>query len=114
MTLPDYSGRLARFSHLVIPNNFQEQELANSPQARKRARQSEQHRARNVDQRSAMRTQIKKFLSLVSDGNKEEAQTAYRLAASALDRAALKGAESRNKASRLKSRLNARLKAISA
>ena len=87
--------------------------MANSPQARKRARQNERNRERNVTQRSAMRTQIKKFIKLVNAGNTEEAGTAYRAASSALDRAARKGVQSKNKAARLKSRLNARLKAIS-
>ena len=87
--------------------------MANSPQARKRARQNEVRREQNVTQRSAMRTQIKKFIKLVEAGNKEEAQSAYRDAASLLDRVARKGNQSKNKAARLKSRLNARLKAIS-
>ncbi len=91
----------------------QEQALANSPQARKRAKQNLQHQERNVSQRSAMRTQIKKFIKLVKAGNKEGAQEAYRTATSLLDRSARKHLESKNKASRLKSRLNARLKAIS-
>ena len=88
--------------------------MANSPQARKRAKQNLIHRERNVAQRSAMRTQIKKFIKLVEAGNKEEAEAAYRGATSLLDRSARKNLEKRNKASRLKSRLNARLKAMSA
>ena len=88
--------------------------MANSPQARKRAKQNQIHRERNVAQRSAMRTQIKNFLKLVQAGNKEEAEVVYRRATSLLDRAARKGVENRNKAARLKSRLNARLKALAA
>ncbi len=88
--------------------------MANSPQARKRAKQNLVHRERNVAQRSAMRTQVKKFIKLVEAGNKEEAQVAYQRASSLLDRAARKNLEKPNKASRLKSRLNARLKAMSA
>ena len=88
--------------------------MANSPQARKRAKQNQIHRERNVAQRSAMRTQIKNFIKLVQAGNKEEAQVVYRKATSLLDRAARKGVENPNKAARLKSRLNARLKALDA
>jgi small subunit ribosomal protein S20 len=88
--------------------------LANSPQARKRARQNLVRRESNVSQRSAMRTQIKKFLRLIEAGDKDSAAQVYRTAVSLLDRAARKNLESRNKASRLKSRLNARLKALSA
>jgi small subunit ribosomal protein S20 len=87
--------------------------LANSPQARKRARQNLKRREQNVSQRSAMRTQIKKFLKLVEAGDKEAAAQVYRTACSLLDRAARKNLEEKNKASRLKSRLNTRLKAIS-
>ena len=88
--------------------------MANSPQARKRARQNLVRRESNVSQRSAMRTQIKKFLRLIEAGDKDSAAHVYRTAVSLLDRAARKNLESRNKASRLKSRLNARLKALSA
>lgn len=88
--------------------------MANSPQARKRAKQNIVRRELNVSQRSAMRTQIKKFIKLVEAGNKEEATEAYRTASSLLDRSARKNLQNRNKASRLKSRLNTRLKAISA
>jgi len=88
--------------------------LANSPQARKRARQNAVRRERNVSQRSAMRTQIKKFLKLVEAGDKEQAAQVYRTACSLMDRAARKHLERPGKAARLKSRLNARLKALSA
>lgn len=88
--------------------------MANSPQARKRARQNRVHRARNVAQRSAMRTQVKNFIKSAESGDRKEAELAYRKAASLLDRAARKGLQSRNKAARLKSRLNARLKAVGA
>lgn len=88
--------------------------MANSPQARKRARQNLKRREQNVSQRSAMRTQIKKFLKLVEAGDKDAAAQVYRTACSLLDRAARKNLEEKNKASRLKSRLNTRLKALSA
>ena len=88
--------------------------MANSPQARKRARQNVKRRERNVSQRSAMRTKIKKFLKLVEAGDKDSAAQVYRTACSLLDRSARKNLEEKNKASRLKSRLNTRLKALSA
>ena len=84
--------------------------LANSPQARKRARQETQHRARNMAQRAAMRTHIKKYLKSVGDGEMEVVEKEYRTAVSQIDRAARRGLHHRNKAARLKSRLNARLK----
>ncbi|MGE4635887.1 MAG: 30S ribosomal protein S20 [Arenicellales bacterium] len=85
--------------------------MANSPQARKRARQATSSRAQNMSQRSQMRTAIKRFKSSLDDADATVAQTAYREVASQIDRAARKGLAHRNQAGRLKSRLNARLKA---
>ena len=88
--------------------------MANSPQARKRARQSAKRRIHNMSQRSALRSAIKKFLKKVSENNAEEATSAYRNAVSKIDRAASKGLHHRNRAARLKHRLNNRLRALSA
>ena len=86
--------------------------MANSLQARKRARQETQHRARNMAQRAAMRTHVKKYLKSVGGGDSdiEVAGKDYRIAVSQVDRAARRGLLHRNKAARLKSRLHARLK----
>jgi small subunit ribosomal protein S20 len=86
--------------------------VANSPQARKRARQAELHRQRNASQRSMMRTEVKKVLKAIAAGDKEEAQQAYAKAAPLLDRMAGKGIVHKNKASRHKSRLNAHIRAL--
>ena len=88
--------------------------MANSPQARKRARQNDKHRIRNMSQRSSLRTSIKKFLKLVSGKNREEAAGAYRDATASIDRAVSKGLHHKNRAARLKKRLNNRLRALSA
>jgi len=85
--------------------------MANSPQARKRARQAEKHRQRNAAQRSTLRTAIKKVLKALRAGDKTAADAAYKAAVPAIDRAAGKGLIHANKAARHKSRLNARLKA---
>ena len=84
--------------------------MANSPQARKRARQEIQHRARNMAQRAAMRTHVKKYLKSVDGSDIEVAEKDYRAAVSQVDRAARRGLHHSNKAARLKSRLHARLK----
>ena len=86
--------------------------MANSPQARKRARQAEKHRQRNAAQRSTLRTAIKKVLKALRAGDKTAADAAYKAAVPAIDRAAGKGLIHANKAARHKSRLNARLKAV--
>lgn len=86
--------------------------MANSPQARKRARQNVKRRARNMSQRASVRTYIKKFKKAVAANDLQASQEAYRVACSKLDRSAQKGLQHRNKASRLKSRMNAQLKAL--
>jgi len=86
--------------------------LANSAQARKRARQAEKHRQHNAGRRSMMRTYIKKTLNALDAGDREAAQEAYRQAVPIIDRAANKGLIHKNKAARHKSQLNARIKAL--
>jgi len=88
--------------------------LANSPQAAKRARQAEQHRQRNASARSMMRTYIKKVVKAIESGNKEAATAAYAAAMPIIDRMANKGLIHQNKAARHKSRLNAKIRAMSA
>jgi len=87
--------------------------LANTPQAKKRARQNDKRRIHNMSQRSALRTAIKKLLKLISDKNADEAKAAYQSAVSHIDRASSKGLHHANRAARLKQRLNNRLRAIS-
>jgi len=84
--------------------------LANSPQAKKRARQNITRRLRNMGQRSSLRTSIKKLLKQISDNNPEGAKAAYRDAVSSIDRASSKGIHHANRAARLKKRLNNRLR----
>jgi len=86
--------------------------LANTAQARKRARQAETHRQHNAGRRSMMRTYIKRILAAVEAGNKEEAQAAYNEAVPVIDRSANNGLIHKNKAARFKSRLNTRVKAL--
>ncbi len=88
--------------------------MANSPQAKKRARQAEKSRVRNAGQRSNMRTFVKKVIAEVEAGDQEKAQTAYKTAVPIIDSAVSKGLIHKNKASRDKSRLNAIVRAMSA
>lgn len=87
--------------------------MANSPQARKRARQAETRRQRNMAQRSTLRTFIKKVVKAIREGDKDAATQAFKEAAPRIDRAARKGLIHANKAARHKSRLNAHIKAMS-
>jgi len=86
--------------------------MANTAQAKKRARQAEKSRIRNAGQRSNMRTFIKKVIAAVESGDKELAQTAYKSVVSVIDGAVTKGLIHKNKAARNKSRLNTIVRAM--
>jgi small subunit ribosomal protein S20 len=87
--------------------------LANIASAKKRARNSEKSRIQNASARSRLRTYIKKVLLAVAAGDLEKAQTAFREALPVIDSSVNKGLIHRNKADRSKSRLSARVKALS-
>lgn len=86
--------------------------MANSRQAKKRARQSEVRRCSNASKRSEMRTYLKQVTKSADEGNESLATTLYKKAASMVDRLAGSGVIHKNKAARHKSRLNARIKKI--
>jgi small subunit ribosomal protein S20 len=88
--------------------------LANSPQARKRAKQSENRRSHNASFCSMVRTYIKKVDVAVESKDYDGATTAYNEAVPVIDRMADKGIIHKNKAARHKSRLNASIKALKA
>ncbi|MDX1654049.1 MAG: 30S ribosomal protein S20 [Candidatus Competibacteraceae bacterium] len=80
--------------------------MANSAQARKRARQAETRRQHNASYRSMMRTYVKRVLKAINSGDKAQAEAAYKAAVPVIDRTANKGLIHANKAARHKSRLN--------
>jgi small subunit ribosomal protein S20 len=86
--------------------------LANSRQAAKRARQALTRRARNVAQRSMMRTYVKKVIKAIQSGDQDAARSAYAAAVPVIDRTANKGLVHKNKAARHKNRLNAHIRAM--
>ena len=86
--------------------------LANSPQARKRARQSIKRNLHNRGYRSAIRTSIKSLLKAISAGDQDTVKTAQQKATSAIDKGCGKGLMHKNNAARLKSRLNKRVQAL--
>ena len=88
--------------------------MANTAQARKRARQSQKRRLQNNALRSSLRTAIKSVRKSIATGNQAEAQSSLRKATSVIDRIADKGIVHKNTASRYKSRLTHRVKAIAA
>lgn len=88
--------------------------MANSPQARKRAKQNSVRRLRNHSQRSAVRTAIKKLDAAIEAGDQAKANEAYVASVSMIDKATIKGLHHKNRAARLKSRLNKRVKEMAA
>ncbi len=88
--------------------------MANSAQARKRARQAVKQNAHNASQRSALRTAIKSAKKAIAAGDKEAATTVFQKAVSVIDKIADKKRIHKNKAARHKSRLAAALKAMAA
>ncbi len=80
--------------------------MANSSQARKRARQAEKRRQNNASLRSRMRTHIKSVIKAIQKGDKAAASAAYQDAVPMIDSTARKGIIHPNKAARDKSRLN--------
>jgi len=86
--------------------------LANSAQAKKRARQADAHREHNAAQRSKLRTFVKKVVKAIAVGDKAQAEAAYKEAVPMVDKMANKGLIHKNKAARHKSRLNARIRAL--
>ena len=61
--------------------------MANSPQARKRARQAEKRRQHNAAMRSMVRTYLKKVNAAIASGDQAAASQAYQTAVSVLDKA---------------------------
>lgn len=86
--------------------------MANSAQARKRARQAVVQRANNMSQRSEFRTAIKKVRKAIAAGDKPAAQAVFRESQCVMDSIADKKIVHKNLAARQKSRLSAAIKAL--
>ena len=65
--------------------------MANSPQAIKRARQNDDHRAHNASRRSMLRTAVKRVLAAIRAGDADTAGSRYQAAVPLLDRMAARG-----------------------
>lgn len=87
--------------------------MANSAQAKKRARQSEARYAVNKMRRSRIRTTLRTVEEAIASGDKDAAAAALKAAQPELMRGVTKGVYHKNTASRKMSRLAARVKAIS-
>lgn len=88
--------------------------MANTKQARKRARQTVARNLHLSAQRSQYRTAIKKVRKLVAAGDKAAAQEAFKTAESVVDSMVRKHVLHGNAAARHKSRMSALIKAMKA
>ena len=86
--------------------------MANTAQARKRARQSVERNKHNSSLRSMLRTAIKRVRQSIAAGDKAAAGEVFQKATSVIDRVADKNIIHKNKAARHKSRLAAAIKAL--
>jgi small subunit ribosomal protein S20 len=86
--------------------------MANTAQARKRARQNDIQRLHNAAQRSEYRTAVKRVRKAILAGDKAAAQAALNASMGTIDSIADKKVVHKNKAARHKSRLSAAIKAM--
>ncbi|MDC0737997.1 30S ribosomal protein S20 [Cognatishimia sp. SS12] len=86
--------------------------MANSPQAKKRARQNERRFAVNKARRSRIRTFLRTVEEAIASGDQSAAAEALKAAQPEVMRGVTKGVFHKNTASRKISRLAARVKAL--
>ncbi len=88
--------------------------MANTPQSKKRARQSETRKDINKARRSRIRTFLRKVEEALASGNQDAAATALKAAQPELARGVSKGVMHKNTVARKMSRLASRVKALNA
>lgn len=88
--------------------------MANIKSAIKRARQNKKLRLHNASQRSSLRTHVKKVLSAVATKDHKQAMETFKISQPIIDRAVSHGIIHINKAARIKSRLNDKIKQLAA
>lgn len=86
--------------------------MANSPQAKKRARQNERRFAVNKARRSRIRTYLRRVEEAIESGDQAAAATALKAAQPELMRGVSRGVLHKNTVARKVSRLNARVKSL--
>ncbi len=96
-------------------DHFQSEEvfgLPNIKSAKKRVLITEVRNARNKADKSALKTAIKKFEAAAAEGNRTEAEGAYKVAVKSVDKAVAKGILHKNNAAHKKSALTLKLNSI--
>ena len=83
--------------------------LPNIKSAKKRVLVNQTKAARNKAAKSALKTQLKYFDAAINEGNRSEADVAYKVAVKAVDQATVKGLLHKNNAARKKSSMTLKL-----
>ena len=83
--------------------------MPNIKSAKKRVKVIETKTLRNHMIKSALRTYIKKFETIVASGNKAEAEVAFKVAVKKIDQAVGRGILHKNAAARKKSQFTVKL-----
>ena len=83
--------------------------MPNIKSAKKRVLVNETKAMQNKALKSALKTDIKKFDAAVAEGNRSEADVAYKVAVKAVDQAAAKGLLHKNNAAHKKSSMTIKL-----
>ncbi len=86
--------------------------MPNIKSAEKRVLIAKERTARNKAEKSVLKTSLKRFDTAVAEGNREAAETAYKVAVKTVDRAAGKGLIHKNNAAHKKSGLSKKLSTI--
>ena len=83
--------------------------MPNIKSAKKRVLVAQAKAMQNKAAKSALKTQIMKFDAAVAEGNRSEADIAYKVAVKAMDQAAAKGLLHKNNAANKKSSMTIKL-----
>ena len=86
--------------------------MPNIKSAKKRVLVAEMRNARNRAEKSALKTAIKKFEAAAEEGNRTEADGAYKVAVKKVDQAVAKGVLHKNTAAHRKSAMTLKLNKI--
>ena len=83
--------------------------MPNIKSAKKRVLVSKVNNERNKADKSALTTTLKKFEAAVTEGNREQADSAYTAAVKSIDQAVKKGIIHKNNAARKKSNITLKM-----
>jgi small subunit ribosomal protein S20 len=86
--------------------------VAQHASALKQMRQSQKRRARNRQNLSQLKTQVKKLRAAISEGNAKSAESLLPATVGQIDKAAKKGVIHDNAAARYKSRLTRKVRSL--